>query len=228
MPRCSPKRLPPPRRSPRLRSMPRRQRQRRGRNHQFAAGLDRRRQVQHRVGLGRHRARRQASRPTGVRKIRPHPRRQEGARHRRGVLRKPRLRAALDRRRRNERPRQGRGGLSRGRRCRRPRSERISGPADQGRHGARGAGRSRDQVHRRGAHLRPPRHEPAACITAASPPTSSTISPSPIRPMCWPASPRRRTPAPRSTASIRRSRSTRRSRPSSPRCARAPTTSPSR
>ena len=66
-----------------------------------AAG-DRRRQVQHRVGLGRHGARRQASRPTGRRKIRPHPRRQEGARHRRGVLRKPRLRAALDRRRRDD------------------------------------------------------------------------------------------------------------------------------
>ena len=93
---------PPPRRSPRLRSS------RRGSPTPAAAETTnsapaphRRRQVQHRLGLGRHRDRRQASRSTGRRKIRPHPRRQEGARHHRGVLRQPRLRAALDRRRRD-------------------------------------------------------------------------------------------------------------------------------
>ena len=129
----------------------------RDRHHPFGAGI-RRRQVHHRFGW-RHRDRREASRPTGRRKVRPHPRRQEGALHRRDVLRRPRLRAALDRRRRDERSRQDCGGLSRGRRCRWPRSERISGAADQGRHGARGARRSRNQVHRRGADLRAACHE---------------------------------------------------------------------
>ena len=84
---------------------------RRDRDHQFGAG-SRQRQVHH--GRGRRRRdRRQAARATGRRKIRPHPRRQEGARDDRSVLLRPRLRAALDRRRRHQRARQGRGRLSR-------------------------------------------------------------------------------------------------------------------
>ena len=93
----------------------------------------------------------------GRRQIRPHPRRQEGPRADRSVLFQPRVRAALDRRRRDERARQGRRRLSRRRRGRRSRSGRLSAAADQGRRGRRGARRSRNQVHRRGADLRPPR-----------------------------------------------------------------------
>ncbi len=122
----------------------------------------------------------------------------------------PQLRAALDRRRRDERARQGRGGLSGRRRCRWPRSERISGAADQGRHGAGRARRSRDQVHRLRADLRAPRHERPRALQPRL--RRHRLRPRQARSGQRAGARRQgtgRRPR-RSTASIRRSRSTRR------------------
>ena len=93
------------------------------------------------------------------------------------------------------------------RRCRRPRSERLSGPADQGRHRAGGAGRGRDQVHRRGADLRAPRHGRPRALQPRRRRHRLRSGQARSGQCAGPASPRRRTPAPRSTASTRRSRS---------------------
>ena len=75
----------------------------------------------------RYRHRRQAARTAHRRKIRPHPRRQEGAQRGRDVLLRPRIRPAVDHRRRDERTRQGGRGFLVPRRCRRARPQRLPG-----------------------------------------------------------------------------------------------------